>query len=83
MVTYVLRGLTSDLVARAKAKARDAETTLDAVLIRYLETYAEHGSIQSSGGHARKLALTATQRSAIARQGAAARWKDHDRGSSG
>jgi len=79
MPTYVLRGLTSDLVARAKAKAREADTTLDAVLVDFLESYAEHGAVGARGGHARARMLTADQRSAIARQGAAARWKDHVR----
>jgi len=79
MPTYVLRGLTSDLVARAKAKASDADTTLDAVLVAFLESYAEHGAVGARGGHARARMLTADQRSAIARQGAAARWKDHVR----
>lgn len=77
MPSYVLRHIPADLIGRAKAKAREAETTLDAVLLRYLETYAEHGSIQSSGGHARTLALTPLARSTIARQAATARWQGH------
>lgn len=78
MATYALRGLTSDLVARAKARAREDGTTLDAVLIRYLQTYAEHGSPQSSGGHARKLSMTAEARSESARRAADARWHRDD-----
>lgn len=72
----MLRGLPPGLVARAKDKAREAETSLDAVLAAFLETYAEHGSIQSSGGHARKLALTPDERTDIARKAAETRWKD-------
>lgn len=72
----MLRGLPAGLVARAKAKAREANTTLDAALIAFLETYAEHGSIQSSGGHARALSLTPEERADIAKKAAKARWKD-------
>lgn len=76
MPSYMLRGLPPGLVARAKAMARDAGTSLDAALLAFLETYAEHGSIQSSGGHARKLSLTPQERTDSARKAADARWKD-------
>jgi hypothetical protein len=78
MPSYMLRGLPPNVVARAKAKAREAGTTLDDVLIAFLETYAEHGSIASSGGHARALSLTPEQRTTIARKAAQARWKPDD-----
>lgn len=75
----MLRGLPDGLVARAKAKAREASTNLDAVLTAFLASYAEHGSIQSSGGHARKLALTPEERTKIAQKAAESRWKGHER----
>lgn len=74
MPSYVLRHLPADLIGRAKAKAREADTTLDAVLTRYLASYADHGSIQSSGGHARKLAMSPDARSESARKAALASW---------
>lgn len=79
MPSYMLRGLPDGLVARAKQKAREAGTTLDAVLRAFLASYAEHGSIQSSGGHARKLALTPEERTESALKAAQARWKGHQK----
>lgn len=75
MPSYMLRRLPAGLVARAKAKAREADTDLETVLTAFLESYAQHGSIASSGGHARKLALTPQQRTDIARKAAETRWK--------
>jgi hypothetical protein len=77
--TYVLRGIPPELIARARQRAQDEGTTLAAVIGRYLTTYAAHGSIQSSGGHARKLSLTPEQRRESARHAALARWQDHQR----
>ncbi len=74
----MIRKLPEGLVARAKAKAREAGTSLDAALITFLETYAEHGSVQSSGGHARKLALTPDERTDISRRAAQSRWKNRE-----
>lgn len=81
MATYALRGLTSDLVARAKSRARQDGTTLDAVITRYLETYAEHGSPQAAGARAVNQARTAAERREAARVAARARWADHRSGS--
>lgn len=81
MPSYVIRHLSADLIARAKAHAREAETTLDAVLIRYLETYAQGVSaaaqLGASGGVARAAKMTRAERTASARTAARARWKDH------
>lgn len=76
MSTYTLRRVPDGLIARAKHRAREDDTSLDAILIRYLHTYAEHGSPQSSGGHARKLSMTADERSESAKRAATARWKN-------
>jgi hypothetical protein len=67
----------ADVLASAHARAREDGTTLDAVLTWYLGFYACHGSMQSSGGHARKLSMSAKERSDAARKAAAARWKEH------
>jgi hypothetical protein len=79
MPSYMLRHVPDGLIAKAKAKAREAGTTLDAALLAFLKSYAEHGSIQSSGGHARKLALTPEERTESALRAAQARWKGHQR----
>jgi len=74
MPTYTLRHLPEGLIPRATAKAREAGTVLDdTVLVKFLEMYAAHGSIQSSGGHARALSMTAEQRSASAKHAVQAR----------
>jgi hypothetical protein len=83
MPSYMIRGLPEGLVSRAKAKAREAGAKLDDVLVRFLESYAQHGSIQSSGGHARKLAMTDEERAESARKAAEARWKGHQRDGGG
>lgn len=77
MPSYVIRRLHADLIARAKAKARESDTTLDAVLTRYLKTYAAHGSPQAAGARAVNAQRTPTERSEAGRRAAAARWRDH------
>jgi hypothetical protein len=47
MPSYMIRAIPDGLIARAKQRARHDATTLDAILIRYLETYSEHGSPQA------------------------------------
>ncbi len=75
----MIRSVPPGLIGRAKAKAREAGETLDAVLIAELEAYAD-GRARSqqakAGGLARAEALTPEARSAIARKGAEARWKE-------
>lgn len=75
MPTYMLRGLPHDIVGRAKARAREAGTTLDEILIGFIVKYAAKGSIQAQGGRARAEALTPEERSASAQKAARARWR--------
>lgn len=75
MPSYMLRGLPDRLVSRAKAKAREQNTTLDAVLIRYLETYAEHGNPQAKGAVAVNESKTPEERSEAGRKAVQARWE--------
>lgn len=72
-----LRGIHAALIARARARARTDGTTLNAVILRYLETYAEYGSPQAAGARAVNAARTADERSTAARRAAAARWRHH------
>ena len=76
MATYALRRLDPDTITRAKARAHDAGTSLDAVLREYLTTYAG-GDRGVAGGHARAAALSATQRRESAQRAARARWDQH------
>ena len=73
MASYTLRGLTAEVVARAKQRARDAGTSIDAVLRGYLTSYADGATAQQRGGQARADALSPERRSEIARQAALAR----------
>jgi hypothetical protein len=73
MPMYALQ-LDRDLIARAKDRARADDTTLDAVLLRYLTTYAEHGSPQAAGARAVNAQRTGSERSAAARHAVSARW---------
>jgi hypothetical protein len=75
MPSYMLRDLPPGLVQRAKARAREEGTTLDAVLRRMLEVYVESGRPGVAGGEARADRLSAEERSDIARKAAEARWK--------
>ncbi len=76
MSSYMIRSVPPGLIGRAKAKAREAGETLDAVLIAELEAYADgraRSQQASRGGEARAAALTPEARSAIARKGGLAR----------
>lgn len=75
MATYALRGLTTEIIAAAKQRARDAGTSLDDVLRAYLTAYADGTTAQQAGGTARAESLTAAERSAISRHAALARWR--------
>lgn len=76
-MTYALRGLDPDLVRAAKSRARQDDTTLDVVLLRYLTTYAEYGSPQAAGARAVHARRTAEERSEAGKRAAAIRWRDH------
>lgn len=80
MPSYMIRDLPDGLIARAKAKARDAGQRLDAVLTKFLQSYAEHGTphvAQQRGGLARAANMTADERVAAARRALDARWEAH------
>lgn len=73
MATYALRGVDHDLIAQAKQRAREAGTTLDAVLRAYLFASAEgHDSpaaqLGKLGGQARAANLSEEERRDSARQ---------------
>lgn len=74
MPSYMIRDLPPGLIGRAKARARSAETTLDAVLLRYLLTYAEHGNPQAAGAAAVNAQRTPEERRDAARRAIRARW---------
>ncbi|OFW37669.1 MAG: hypothetical protein A3J29_06250 [Acidobacteria bacterium RIFCSPLOWO2_12_FULL_67_14b] len=79
MSSYTLRGLDADTIQRAKQRARDAGTSLDAVLRAVLTAYADgHDTpaqqLAAHGGRARADAMTAGERSASARRAVTARW---------
>jgi hypothetical protein len=74
MPSYMIRNLPAGLIPRAKARARSEDTTLDAVLLRLLESYADAGTPGRAGAEARANSLTQDERSAIARKAAEARW---------
>lgn len=77
MPTYVLRGVPSDLIRRAKARARELGESLDQRLLAYLTAYA-HGTTPEQmgrdGGRARAAKLSPEERSRIARTAAQALW---------
>ena len=74
MPSYMIRNLPDGLIGRAKTKAHEQQTSLDAVLIRYLETYAEHGNPQAKGARAVNESRTPEERSEAARKAVQARW---------
>lgn len=74
MPSYTIRQLDSNDIASAKQRARDAGTSLDAVLRAFLTAYAQGATAQQAGGRARADALTAEERSTSARTAALARW---------
>ena len=84
MASYMLRGLPSGLIARAKARAREAGVTLDDVLVAFLERYAEGNDPSGAGrkgGAARAAKLSPERRTEIARHAANTRWeseREHD-----
>jgi hypothetical protein len=77
MSSYMIRALPPGLIPRAKARARTDSTTLDAVLLRLLESYAERGAPGTAGAAARTHSLTPERRAAIAQQAAETRWRRH------
>lgn len=70
----ILIDLPPGLLARVRIQARNAGTTINEVMIRYLETYAAHGHPQAAGARAVNASKTAEERSASARKAARARW---------
>lgn len=78
MPSYMIRGLPAGLIQRAKARARDREDRLDAILIAALEAYAEGQTaaqqLAASGGHARAASLSDQERRDSAQRAAQARW---------
>ena len=77
MSSYMVRGIDAEVIRRAKAKAKEHNTHIDAVLIRFLETYAEHGHPQSVGGKTAMGNRTPEERSELGKQAAAKRWEGH------
>ena len=75
MASYVIRNMPHGLISRAKAKARESGQHLDTVLVKYLETYAEHGNPQAAGARAVNENRTKRERSESARAAVEARWK--------
>lgn len=75
MATYTLRDCDPGAIAAAKQRARDAGTTLDVVLRAYLTAYASGTTAQQAGGRARADALSADDRTALARHAALTRWR--------
>lgn len=82
MASYMIRALPPGLIRQAKQRARDDDTTLDTVLVRYLTAYAAQGDPHAAagrlGGAARAATLSPERRSEIARGAALAR---HGKGS--
>ena len=79
MSTYALRRLDPDIVQRAKARARDAGTSLDDVLRAALKAYADgHDTaaqqLGAEGGRASAAARTPRERSEAGRHAVRARW---------
>lgn len=79
MATYHVRGVTTEMITAANARAREAGTSLDRVLRAVLEAYAAgHDTaaqqLAAQGGHARAQAMTSDERSASARRAVRARW---------
>lgn len=74
MPSYTIRHLSAEVIASAKAKARDAGTSLDDVLRDYLTAYASGATAGQRGGAARAKALSAEERREIAVRAARARW---------
>jgi hypothetical protein len=72
--SYMIRNVPSGLIPAAKSRARNEATTLDAVLVKLLESYAAAGTPGRAGAEARANSLTADERSAIARKAAETRW---------
>jgi hypothetical protein len=70
----MIRHLPPGLIGQAKDRARQDDTTLDAVLMRYLQTYAQHGSPQAAGARAVNARRTEAERHEAASLAALARW---------
>ena len=73
MSSYMIRHVPEGVIPRAKAQARQASTTLDAVLVRFLEIYAAQGWPWSKAGQARAAQITPEERSEWGRKGGLAR----------
>jgi hypothetical protein len=69
-----IRGLSTNVVSRAHARAKAAGETLSVVVRRLVERYADSGEPGSAGGRARASSLTEGQRHEAARHAARARW---------
>lgn len=74
------------LVRLARTRAEAEDTTLEAVVIEALTRYADGdpspaAELGARGGRASAQALTATERRDKGQRAAAARWRDHPRGS--
>lgn len=74
MASYTIRSLPPGLIPRARARAKADATTLDAVLLRLIESYAEQGAPGSAGAKARSASMSNERRAEIARNAASARW---------
>lgn len=62
---------------QAREKAGD-DKALTALVVQWLTTYASGDSIQAQGGRAAAAAMSQTARTARARAGGRARWRDHE-----
>jgi hypothetical protein len=74
-VSLTLNEIPELLIRRARRQAKDAGTTLEAVLLRFMETYAQFGHPQAAGARAVNATRSAEQRSDAARRAVEARWK--------
>jgi plasmid stability protein len=85
MASYTLRALDAETIAAAKSRARDAGTSLDAVLRTSLIAYADgHDTtaqqLAAQGGHARAASMSARERSVSARRAVMMRWAKKGKG---
>lgn len=77
MSVYMIRDVSPEVIKRAKLRAKENDTSLDRILRRFLETYAEHGHPQALGGKASMNNRTAEERSEFGRHAATKRWEAH------
>jgi hypothetical protein len=74
MSSYMIRHLPPGLIRRAKDRARQDGTTLDALLLRYLTIYDAQGNPQAAGARAVNAQRTGAERREAASRAAQARW---------